>query len=834
MALDNGFSVSIPKICAPREELLRLFDQCAEKQYIAVHAPAGYGKTVSALLWLKKTNRNFAWLTLDEYDNKIPLFYRSLCQHLLAIVPQNDAVSELIAGPSFSASPVESAMDVLSQLTWPEGKYTLVLDDFHALVNEEIAKSLPFVLKRLPAPANVLLLSRTGLPEAISALNDKTAFISGAELSFTPEEIRKHYAHHGSIITQKEAKNIHSLTDGWVIILNAMARSGNKQPLSDNLSLNDFFEKNIWNSLDEAMRLFLIKTSVVDSFDPELCARLTESGKPECAETLEKLTRENIPLSCLGAEYRLHNLFLEFLRGHLQKSGIAQTKLYDAAASYYLETSQFYKAAFYSWRAENHELRTRVIQTFFKSKNPPLELFLELSTVYDNIPKTVCDNVPILYMPKVLSAFLRGNAETVKQLFDMFYAVLPVLLSTANPLINTLPIRLLLDFRVKLADLPAFMNSLHIKKETNVPGQTAIITLQMPFAHRSVRNFYELLNARARDALHSVYSGILPGDYRLFYKSINAGLLAEQNKPDDAFPAALAAYNAITADTGNEVVFCVSIGLAELYLLKGETEKYRATLGALRRFIDKNKARYLLKNLTAYEARASLWEGDKKTAGEWLKNYFVSGNTFGELYRVYQNFTTVRAYIVSGETSKAMAALEQLKNLGQSMDRPLDAAEAEVLAAIVEWITGKKKKACGRLYGVLAALRPYGFIRIAADEGKAVLPILSAVIKKIEKEPQKDEELFRFIKEVRVAAYEQSMRFPGLTYGLNIKPVILSSKQAFVLELLSQGRSNAEIVKMTGLSLNTIKTHTKIAYQKLEVTNALDAIVEAKRRGIIK
>jgi LuxR family maltose regulon positive regulatory protein len=54
------------------------------------------------------------------------------------------------------------------------------------------------------------------------------------------------------------------------------------------------------------------------------------------------------------------------------------------------------------------------------------------------------------------------------------------------------------------------------------------------------------------------------------------------------------------------------------------------------------------------------------------------------------------------------------------------------------------------------------------------------------------------------------------------------------LELLAQGYKNAEIVAITGLSLNTIRTHTKIVYQKLEVNNAMDAIVRAKQLGMIE
>ena len=55
-----------------------------------------------------------------------------------------------------------------------------------------------------------------------------------------------------------------------------------------------------------------------------------------------------------------------------------------------------------------------------------------------------------------------------------------------------------------------------------------------------------------------------------------------------------------------------------------------------------------------------------------------------------------------------------------------------------------------------------------------------------------------------------------------------------VLELLAKGYKFVEIVEETGLSLNTIRTHTKKAYQKLDVNNSSDAIIRAKHLGIIK
>ena len=66
------------------------------------------------------------------------------------------------------------------------------------------------------------------------------------------------------------------------------------------------------------------------------------------------------------------------------------------------------------------------------------------------------------------------------------------------------------------------------------------------------------------------------------------------------------------------------------------------------------------------------------------------------------------------------------------------------------------------------------------------------------------------------------------------KPVKLSKQQTYMLELLSQGYKNAEIAEMTGLSIPTIKSHTSLAYKKLEVNNAMDAILKAKELGIIE
>ena len=837
-ASDKHTPASLPEICAPREELLGMYDKFAEKQFIYVQAPAGYGKTISTLLWLKKLDYPFAWLSLDQYDNSIALFYRSLCLSLLAAIPQEQAVSEFVGSPSFSIAPVENAMEFLSMLDWRDERYSLVLDDFHIIDNEEILKSLPFVLRRLSTAVNVLLLSRTELPSVMLTLkeNNKMSFIGSGELAFTVEEIRKHYASYGRFITKEHADHLYSYTDGWVIMLNAMLIGGGQDFLDEDgrKSFMDYFEQNIWLGFDDATKVFLMRTSVADSFTLELCESLTESENSR--ETLDMLIRGNINLTRVGDEYRYHQLFLEFLRERLAESEIDLQSLLNKAAVYYLEVKEFLKAAAYALRCGNAEIDMRVVQNFFQSKTATLDQYLELARVYDaeKLSDELLAKAPILYMPNILFAFITGDIVNTKRFLDLFYKALPMFAKLEHPIAAVAITRLILDYRVNLADLPSFMESLHLVIEKKVPGQAAVVTMQMPFLHRSNRDYTELLDLGVKETIRSLFSCLLSDDCTCFYQSVTAGLLMEQNKPNEALEAALAAYGAMDENTSNEVYFGVSIGLAEIYNLKSEDEQYRSILNSIRERIKQSRAQYLLKNLTAYEERGKLWDADKTAARSWLKNYYVTGDSFGEFHKIYQNFTTARAFIVLSMTDKATIILERLRLLSIDMNRLLDSCEADVLMAVIEWTIGKKKESQNRLTSMLASLHPHGFIRVIANEGQAVLPALSAIMKKIKKDQHADADFMKYVKEIYFAAYEQSKRYKGLTYYNAHVQVRLSRQQQLVLELLAEGNSNAQIVEITGLKLNTIRTHTKLTYEKLGVNNVMDAIVRAKQLGILK
>jgi LuxR family maltose regulon positive regulatory protein len=61
----------------------------------------------------------------------------------------------------------------------------------------------------------------------------------------------------------------------------------------------------------------------------------------------------------------------------------------------------------------------------------------------------------------------------------------------------------------------------------------------------------------------------------------------------------------------------------------------------------------------------------------------------------------------------------------------------------------------------------------------------------------------------------------------------LSNRELAVLQLLAAGLSNREIAEELYLSINTVKTHTKSIYGKLNVRSRTQAANRARELGLL-
>ena len=64
-------------------------------------------------------------------------------------------------------------------------------------------------------------------------------------------------------------------------------------------------------------------------------------------------------------------------------------------------------------------------------------------------------------------------------------------------------------------------------------------------------------------------------------------------------------------------------------------------------------------------------------------------------------------------------------------------------------------------------------------------------------------------------------------------PRVLTNREREILELAATGRSNAAIARLLWLTRDTVKFHLANAYRKLGVHGRVDAIAEARARGLL-
>ena len=61
----------------------------------------------------------------------------------------------------------------------------------------------------------------------------------------------------------------------------------------------------------------------------------------------------------------------------------------------------------------------------------------------------------------------------------------------------------------------------------------------------------------------------------------------------------------------------------------------------------------------------------------------------------------------------------------------------------------------------------------------------------------------------------------------------LSAREIEIIRLIIQGLSNQAIAQVLHISENTIKSHNKEIFAKLDVHNRVEAVVAAKKRGLL-
>ncbi len=121
---------------------------------------------------------------------------------------------------------------------------------------------------------------------------------------------------------------------------------------------------------------------------------------------------------------------------------------------------------------------------------------------------------------------------------------------------------------------------------------------------------------------------------------------------------------------------------------------------------------------------------------------------------------------------------------------------------------------------------PGSFARPFVDIGQPILPLLAALLTKSpQKANQKKREL---VKALLNELMPQQKQAPS-----NLLPEPLTERENDVLRCLAAGMSNAEIQESLVISKNTVRTHLKNLYAKLDASGRVRAVQKARDLGLV-
>ncbi len=408
-----------------------------------VCAPAGYGKTTAVVSWLQTRAQQaqpaplVAWYAIEEGDDNLFTFITYLTAAIERALP--GACRQVVASlhEVDMPTPEQLAALLLADLAGLPQQLTLVLDDYHHIHDAGIQQLMTALLRHLPPPLHLVLISRSTPPLPLARLRTKgeVTEIEAKHLAFTRVEagqlLDTLWDH---AVDAATVQSLHTQTEGWVaglrlLTLAARASGEDARSLSDpdqrsQYHLFDFLVEEVLAKLPLQVLTFLLDTALLSSLTPGLCdaVRSVDGSCGDSAALLRQLVQDNLFITEIAGQagwYRYHPQFQACLRRqlHQQRSAAAINQLQVRAAGWYAEhgyvteSMQAYLAAGLPECAAD-QLELALTSLYRQEKNQLLQYLLGL------LPPALAAERPALLMLQCWLAELRSQWAVMRARAD--------------------------------------------------------------------------------------------------------------------------------------------------------------------------------------------------------------------------------------------------------------------------------------------------------------------------------------------------------------------------------------------------------------------------------
>ena len=223
----------LPQDSAPRPRLLKSLARILDHPLTLVSAPAGFGKSTLVAQALAEVTAPAAWLTVDEYDNDLRSFLNYLIAAIQTQIPNACAQTQRLVGAVQLPSVEYVAASLLNEMAAIPQPFIVVIDDFHYLSDPAVDQLFMMLLRAVPAPLHLVVLTQTdpGWPLARLIGRGHLLQLRSTDLRFRVDEAEAflEIASDGTL-PRETVTSLVQRTEGWIVALRLAALTFGQEP----------------------------------------------------------------------------------------------------------------------------------------------------------------------------------------------------------------------------------------------------------------------------------------------------------------------------------------------------------------------------------------------------------------------------------------------------------------------------------------------------------------------------------------------------------------------------------------------------------------------------
>ncbi|RTL66151.1 MAG: helix-turn-helix transcriptional regulator [Pseudonocardiaceae bacterium] len=858
------------RVPAPRRRLVarpRILDDVRRgtPRLVLVSAPAGFGKTTALAQWLASTPATrTAWLSLDPADNDLRRFVTHVVAALQTVAPEVGAATRAQLD-SDRLPPVETLLaPLVDDLDRLPGATVLALDDYHVVDDPAVHACVTYLLDHLPAGVTLAVATRADPPLPLPRLRvrDELVELRAADLRFTPAEAAEFLTDvMGLDLTDAHVAALGARTEGWAAGLQLAALTLRGQDDVDRFVddftgshrfVLDYLVEEVLRSRSDDVRDFLLATSVLQQLTGPLCDALT--GRDDGAEMLATLERENVfvvPLDGRRTWYRYHHLFAEALRARLTAASADRVAaLHRAAARWYAAHGDLADAVGHAIIGDDTAFAADLVELGLPELRRRREDRTLRAWLHD-LPDDEVRGRALLATTAAWSRLSVGDLDGVGTWLDAAEAALerpaavipgdPARVTARDDELRALPATVAI-YRASVAQARGDTAGTvaHARRALGLAGPRDHLARGGAAGFLGLAAWAEGDMATAvdtfTDAVASLAAAgnvadelgatvVLAEMWRARGRPVQARRLLERalERAGDTPLTTTGDLHVALADvlrehdspTGADEHLQAARDLGEAAsLLENRYRWFTTAAGIARARGDLDGALALLdeaatlhlpgffpdvRPIPSMRARVLIAAGRLDEAAEALASVTLDGPA--SYLAEFDRLTLVRLRLTQ-DTHGIAEALDRIEDDARRGQRDGSVVEVRMLRAQLHQANGRVDDAVAELTAALDAGVPAGFARLFLDEGPALADLLARIPNPLGRS---------------VSAHED----------------LLSARELDVLRLLATDLTGPEIARSLFVTVNTLRTHTKAIFTKLDVNTRRAAVRRAGELGLL-